>query len=333
MTVRLLCIANPSAYAGATTDIPLSYARLAAHPHIELLHADTRAMMKDEPMIDVVPVPSGFRPEEFQALEREPTSKVSAQTIDVAFCRTLKPFPPGYLASLQRRTPTLRFVNDPSGIEQQLKPDFVLDAAAEWMPPAMMPANASEVEDFLARHGTIVAKRANSCGGRGVYRIRGQRGLHTDNILEGERNFPTVDALYDSLSDGGEIPILLMRYLRGVTRGERRVIAVAGEVYGAYVRRSPSGHWVQNLTMGGSPEKTEVDPREHALVAATSDSYTTRGIHVLGYDLLEDDDGVWRVSEINAGNIGGLFRLEELGVDGVTDRFVEWLEEFARGRA
>ena len=50
--------------------------------------------------------------------------------------------------------------------------------------------------------------------------------------------------------------------------------------------------------------------------------------------VIQDDDGVWRVSEINAGNVGGIFRLEELGITGVTDRFVGWLHRFvdAHGR-
>ena len=46
------------------------------------------------------------------------------------------------------------------------------------------------------------------------------------------------------------------------------------------------------------------------------------------YDLLRGDDGRWLVSEINAGNVGGLFRIEYLGVQGLTDRFVNWLHEF-----
>ena len=49
----------------------------------------------------------------------------------------------------------------------------------------------------------------------------------------------------------------------------------------------------------------------------------------MGYHLLLIDDGGWLISEINAGNIGGLFRLEYLGVPGITDRFVGWLQRFA----
>ena len=334
MTVRLLCIANPSAYEGATTDIPLSYARLAAHPDIELYHADTSSMTdRTTGTIAAVEIPDGFEPNAFFALERAPTVSLRTDDLDVAFCRTLKPFFPGYLRALQRHTPGLLFVNDPAGIERQIQPGFMLDAAADWMPPALIPSSASDTLAFLREHGTIVAKRANSCGGRGVYRISNDGALLAENVLAGSQRFENVESLHEMLSASGSVAFLLMQYLSGVVRGERRVIAVDGEVYGGYVRRSTTGHWVQNLPMGASPAPTEVSADEHTLVSATSAAYKAHGIHVLGYDLLQDSDRSWRVSEINAGNIGGLFRLEDLGVEGVRDRFVDWLHRFAKRRA
>ena len=61
------------------------------------------------------------------------------------------------------------------------------------------------------------------------------------------------------------------------------------------------------------------------MVKATAPYYQQAGIRLLGYDLLLDNSGTWKISEINAGNIGGLFRLEYLGVKGVSDRFVDKL--------
>ena len=66
----------------------------------------------------------------------------------------------------------------------------------------------------------------------------------------------------------------------------------------------------------------------HLLVRVTANRYRELGIYVLGYDLLRDDD-TWVVSEINAGNVGGLFRLQYLGVAGITDRLVDWLCRYA----
>ena len=110
-----------------------------------------------------------------------------------------------------------------------------------------------------------------------------------------------------------------------------RVVVVDGEIYGGYLRRSADGHWVQNVSLGGGCELVPVGSTERVAIAATFQAYQRAGIHVLGYDFLRDDDGSWRLSEINAGNVGGLDRLEHLGVRGVTDRFVDWLQSRCDG--
>jgi glutathione synthase/RimK-type ligase-like ATP-grasp enzyme len=114
-----------------------------------------------------------------------------------------------------------------------------------------------------------------------------------------------------------------------VREGGKRIVVVGGEPYGAYLRRAADGHWVQNVSRGGTFEVADVSDTDRALISETSRAYLDAGINVPGYDLLRSNDGGWLISEINAGNIGGLFRLEHLGVAGVTDRFVDWLRRFA----
>ena len=329
--MRLLCIANPSAYERATTDVPLSYARLAAHEEIELFHADTKAMMQPGRMINAVQVSPGFDPSDFGRLSERRATAMPAGAFDLAFCRTLKPFPAGYLARLVEWSREMRFVNDPAGIQRQLELTFLLDAASAFIPPSLVTKSRVEAEQFLARHGTIVAKRANSCGGRGVYKIsgNGDSGFASDNVVEGPRIFEDFPSLYRHLTRDESESVLLVRYLRRVIEGDKRIVVVDGQIYGAYVRRSVEGHWVQNVSHGARCEPAVVSKDERAALGSTCPHYREAGIHLLGYDLLQDDDGKWTISEINAGNIGGLFRLEDLGVKGVRDRFVNWLLSFA----
>ena len=235
---------------------------------------------------------------------------------DVAFCRTLKPFPYGYLERLVEWSRQMRFVNDPAGIQRQLELTFLIDAASAFIPPSLVTSDRSAAERFLSRHGTIVGKRSNSCGGRGVYKIWRDEGgaLNSDNVVEGTRSFATFAALFRHLANEGAGPLLLVRFLPRVTEGDKRIVAVDGQVFGAYVRRSAQGHWIQNVSYGAQCELAAVSEEEQVVVASTCPHYRDAGIHLLGYDLLKDDDGTWTVSEINAGNIGGLFRLEDLGV-------------------
>ncbi len=329
MTMRLLCIANPDAYQGNVTDIPLSYARLAAHPDVELFHADTRAMLSPGEQIRATHVPAGFMPDDFAQLHWRKSLAFAPEDFDIAFCRTLKPFPDRYLSHLQRWSRRLLFVNNPAGVERQLDPAFFLNAAGGFTPPVILTAEATTAAGFLAQHRIMVAKRANSCGGRGVYRISPTPGGYvSDNVIEGERRYPAFPELFAQLTRNGAEALLLMRYLPRVTEGDRRIIVVDGEIYGTYLRTSSDGKWVQNVSFGGGCELVPVEDQDRQIVDATQGPYRDAGIHVLGYDLLRDDNGKWRISEINAGNIGGLFRIEYLGVAGVTDRFVAWLRAY-----
>ena len=127
------------------------------------------------------------------------------------------------------------------------------------------------------------------------------------------------------VTKGSSERVLLMSYLTRVTEGNRRIVVMDGEIFGTYIRRSKSGHWVQNVSFGSTCELMTITEEDRRMVEATAPYYQQAGIRLLGYDLLLDNSGTWKISEINAGNIGGLFRLEYLGVKGVSDRFVDKL--------
>jgi len=325
--MKILCIANPKAYQQAITDVPLSYARLAAHPDVELYHAETETMMDSGKSIKAVPVHAGFMPDEFGKLSGRETVKREADDFDIAFCRTLKPFPSGYLDRLTQWSRYVPFVNDPSGIARQLDVGFLLKAADQYTPPVVVTSEQDIAQRFLNEHGTMVVKQSNSCGGRGVYKVSrdSKDGFVTDNVMEGSRTFYSFSGMFLYVTKGSSEPVLLMSYLPRVTEGDRRLVVMDGEIFGTYIRRSKSGHWVQNVSFGSTCDLMPVTEEDRLLVEATAPYYQQAGIRLLGYDLLLDDNGTWKISEINAGNIGGLFRLEYLGVKGVSDRFIDKL--------
>jgi glutathione synthase len=325
--MKLLCIANPKAYQQAITDVPLSYARLAAHPDVELCHAETETMLESGPSLNVISIHAGFMPDEFGALPTRGPVRMKVDDFDIAFCRTLKPFPIGYLDQLSQWSHDVPFVNDPSGIARQLDVGFLLEAASQFTPPSLVTNKQDMAQGFLNEHGTMVVKQSNSCGGRGVYKVSRDSadGFVTDNVMETPRTFHFFSEMFLHVTKGSSEHILLMSYLPRVTEGNRRIVVMDGEIFGTYIRRSKSGHWVQNVSFGSTCDLMPVTEEDRRMVEATAPYYQQAGIRLLGYDLLLDNSGTWKISEINAGNIGGLFRLEYLGVKGVSDRFVDKL--------
>ena len=137
--------------------------------------------------------------------------------------------------------------------------------------------------------------------------------------------FRSFAEVMNDLLDHENEPLQFVRYLGQVTAGDKRIVVVDGEIYGAYLRKSQDGHWVQNVSLGSHCTLSVATMQERRIIAATQGHYRNEGLHVLGYDFLRDDDGHAKLSEINAGNIGGLARLEQLGKSGAMNRFVNWL--------
>ena len=326
--MRLLCIANPDRYGNTKTDVPLSYAYLAKHPEINLFHVDTKEFLRHPGYtINAVPIDASFNADEFSRLPNYKTVPVSPDDIDLTFCRTLKPFPTHYLDYLIDWSNLLQFVNNPAGLYKQLDHRFLLKHCGEYLPTSINTVNRIDAEKFFLQHGTIVIKQANSCGGRGVFRVRlkSDNSVESDNAIQGQRIFHTFDDLFAWLTAGGKLAVTLSKYLPRVIEGDKRIVVIGGDIYGAYLRKSSEGHWVQNVSLGSHCRLSIATAQERKIIAATQSHYHKQGLPVLGYDFLRDDKGKATLSEINAGNVGGLARLEQLGKSGTINRFVNWL--------
>ncbi len=328
--MNLVFICDPERYPHADNDIPVCYKAAARDPRIDLFHLPV-AHVTGADEIDVVPVETGVLSHEaFLNLNMAPRRVMPVASVDVMFCRTLKPFPEGHLDRLGRWIGKTRFLNHPLNKKIQISAGFLSQLAPDYTPETIVTGDASSLDAYLARHGVVVAKRPNSTNGLGVYKIWREDGRYrTDHVHEGVRDFPDGRALLAYVR-GEWDAVELVRFLPRVTAGDKRVVVVGGDIYGAYIRRSASGHWVHNVSSSDSLcYPAEVSDFERQAVAATVPLYRDYGFHTLGYDFLLNDDGRWLISEINVGNIGGIARLEQLTGESFMDRFLDWIVSFA----
>ncbi len=330
MSMRLLNICDPSLYKHPEMDVPTLYQHFAGDQRLEFFHAPVETMTQAD-RAAVVAVPETLTYSDFLQLDTQEGMNTSLSDFDLVFCRRLKPFPDGYLDLLCDWAEQTRFINDPAGKLEQMQPDFLQRVAGEYCPEMLVTADVEEAHVFFERHQAIVAKRANSCGGRGVFKIWYEQGAFwIDNCQTGTRCFETFAQVMIYLQGNDLAPLQFVRYLNGVTAGDKRIVVVAGEIYGAYTRRSKSGYWVNNVSVDGTCELAEITSAEREAIEQTVGAYCDRNLHTLGYDFLLDDDGIWRISEINAGNIGGFARLEALIGERICDRFTDWMLQFAQ---
>ncbi|NER19414.1 MAG: hypothetical protein F6J86_23470 [Symploca sp. SIO1B1] len=330
--MKLLSICEPTQYGSPSSEIPIFYQRLALDPRVEFYHMPTSLVFAEQlPKVQVKSVEEKLTYEEFLVLSNAAEDWIDLENIDLVFCRTLKPFPTGYLDQLATWEKFTRFANCPSQKKEQIKPDFLFKVAKEYIPEALITNEWTQALEFFEQFQIVVAKQANSCGGRGVFKIWYQNGVfQVDNFLKGTRAFTQFSEVMSYLQEGQITPIQFFRYLRRTDAGDKRIVVVGGEIYGAYLRRSKSGHWINNVGFDGECTLADITKEEVEAIEHTVGHYQTMGLHTLGYDFLLDDDGTWIISEINAGNIGGFARLEFLTGQPIMDRLVCWLIEYAQ---
>ena len=80
------------------------------------------------------------------------------------------------------------------------------------MPAAIATTNSAEALAFFEKYQVIVAKKANSCGGRGVYKIWYETGVfNVDNFVQGTQQFSDFSQVMSYLPSpppAESIPIL-----------------------------------------------------------------------------------------------------------------------------
>jgi len=336
MNKNFLIISNPQPYRDRFGDVPIFYRHLAKNHRINLFHLNTNQVLSSKTNSNIIwatEIKQDLPYEQFLNLSNYPTNPHLLEQFDLTFCRSLKPFPDGYLDSLSNWEQQLLFVNSPSYKKEQIAADFLLKIAQDWIPETIVTKDHDTAFAFWLKHQTIIAKQANSCGGRGVYKIWYEDNLfQLDNFNQGQHSFNNFSQVIDYLTARTPEPIQFVRYLNQVKQGDKRIVVVDGEIYGAYLRRSKSGHWVNNVSSDGECLLAEITDAEKDAIASTVEAYQTRGLHTLGYDFLLDDDGIWRISEINAGNIGGFARLEQLTGVPIMARFIDWLINFSESK-
>ncbi len=328
--IRLVCITDPLTHPPFDTTVDL-YRLFPADPRFQLFHLQVERL-GDGSSFPVTPVPRPLDYQEFRALGAAPAAPARFTDFDLAFSRADRPHPPGYLEILARHEDEVQFVGGrPSALIQCGDRGFYRSIASHFMPEGTMTRDLTGAAEFVRTHGRVVAKRNRSYGGKGLVRIWEAEGSWWMEWANGERSVHRqLETILEEVFASDPDPFELVRYLESVGAGDKRVLVVEGELYGAYLRLAADGGWINNQTSGGTVHPATITPREEAIVRATWQVYHDRGVDLLGYDFLVDDAGQPMLSEINASsNIGGYGVVEQTSGVPVYPRLLDWIHRLA----
>ena len=327
--MKLLCITDPTTHPSFDTTVRL-YRAFATHPDIDFFHAPVSSI-DDSGMFYCVSVAGVLTDDDFMQLDAQPLVSKRPGTFDLVFNRADEPVPKDFFANLAKAEDQTRFVNQPSQLSHVRRKDFLETYGRQYLPEHIFSSSLAEISAFFERFDPMVAKLNVSYGGKGVYKIwRQGSAILTENVQEGQRSYPSLGAVFDHLvqvdPDGH---FEFVQFLKNIGAGDKRVLVVDDEIYGALLRKASTDTWVHNVTAGAKYHASQVGDREREIILKTYDYYRDRGVHTLGYDFLMGDDDEWILSEVNAGNIGGYDWLEEISGEPIMSRLTDWLIQFA----
>lgn len=212
--------------------------------------------------------------------------------MSAVFMRTEPPVDQAYATAtliLELVDPTrTAMVNDPRGLracsEHLLPLRF-----ADLIPPTVVTADPHAIRSFLSQHGVAVVKPVDGFSGRGVLRL--------------DRHDPNLPSLLEMCTHGGSRAVIVQRYLREVTSGNKRIFVVGGEPVAAVFRYPATG----DFRIGNPSAEAPVTARDREICGRLAPVLRENGIVLAGLDVI----GQYLI-EVNVTSVGALRKADAL---------------------
>ena len=218
-----------------------------------------------------------------------------AEDIDVVLMRQDPPFDLGYISAallLDRLKGRTLVSNDPREVINAPEKMYVLDYA-HFMPPTLITRVLDDVRAFQQQYGAVVVKPLHGNGGKAIFKI--------------DAAGTNMSALFEVFNQTWPEPHMVQPFLPSVSKGDKRIVLVDGEVAGAINRRPGEGEFRSNLAQGGSAEATQLSEREREICEAMGRDLKRRGLTFVGIDVI---GGEW-LTEINVTSPTGIVAIDK----------------------
>lgn len=242
---------------------------------------------------------------------------VNLKTLDVIFNRKDPPFDLSYLYLthlLELIEGEVFIVNSPSGVRTANEKLYILQFP-RWIPPTMVSNHPDQLLRFQReKKADLILKPLNQKGGAGI-QLLPQNSTDSRQVLE-------------QMTSNGNEWIMAQKFLKeNVTQGDKRILLLNGEVIGQFGRIPKPGEFRANLSLGGTPVRTQLTGKEKSLIRSLRPKLVRDGLYFVGIDVI---DGL--LLEINVTSPAGIPEINELEGTRLETQVVDFLESRARNR-
>jgi glutathione synthase len=317
--MKLLFVADPLETFKTYKDSTFAMMREAASRGHELLACEPQDLMWQRGSRVSAPV-RGFTLTGDQYAWFKSTSEdrpvIALADIDAIVMRKDPPFDSEYFYAThllgQAEREGARVFNSPRALRDHPEKLAILEFP-QFIGPTMVTRSEADVKRFHAEHKDIILKPLDGMGGMGIFRV-GPDGLNLGSIVE-------------TLNKGGAETVMVQRYLKEITKGDKRVLVIGGKPVPNALARIPQGSEIRgNLAVGGKGVAQPLSDRDREIAETIGPVLAARGLLLVGLDVIGDC-----LTEINVTSPTGFQEItQQTGFD-VAKMFIDALESALAG--
>ena len=171
-------------------------------------------------------------------------------------------------------------INNPNAIKIFNEKIFAMEFG-DLMPPTIISADSTKIEEFLKIHEEIVIKPLNGMGGDNIHKI---------SINESE----SIRKIKD-LTENYKTQIIGQKFLSKINEGDFRILIIDGTPFDYCLARIPKdGSFLGNLAKGGKGVAKKITSSQREIGEKVGARLKTENILFAGIDIIDD-----KLTEIN----------------------------------
>lgn len=282
----------------------------------ELIYMEPNSLFLTEkgPYAKVYDVLVKDDPNHWFSLENERITPL--EELDLIIMRQDPPFDSSYIYNTyvldQAETRGVKVVNKPSSLRDCNEKVFATEFP-QCCTPFLVSSDDDLLREFINTHGDTVIKPLDGMGGSSIFRLK-----------KGDSN---IGVILETITNYFETKVMIQRYIKEIKDGDKRILLVDGNHFGAAISRVPAkGELRGNLAVGATAIASSLTEKDIWICEQVAPMLREKELTLVGLDVIGD-----YLTEINVTSPTCFREYKELCDIDVADKLLKVLESKASG--
>ena len=253
-------------------------------------------------------------PNHWFSLENERITPL--EELDLIIMRQDPPFDSSYIYNTyvldQAEARGVKVVNKPSSLRDCNEKVFATEFP-QCCTPFLVSSDDDLLREFINTHGDTVIKPLDGMGGSSIFRLK-----------KGDSN---IGVILETITNHFETKVMIQRYIKEIKDGDKRILLVDGNHFGAAISRVPAkGELRGNLAVGATAIASSLTEKDIWICEQVAPMLREKELTLVGLDVIGD-----YLTEINVTSPTCFREYKELCDIDVADKLLKVLESKASG--